>query len=95
MNNITTIIVSFAILVLFIVGCAAPEEAPEDNTGSEESQEQAQESQETPEAPAGEEVVEVVEETITGSLTEVDNLDSELSDAELDDIDSQLAELDW
>lgn len=39
---------------------------------------------------------EVAEEgTLTGDITEIDNLDSEISDEELEDIEASLDEIDW
>ncbi len=71
MNKGLTAIILVALLVLFLVGCKAPEEAPEDETGAAE------------------------EGTLTGDITEVDNLDSEINEEELEDIDSSLDEITW
>ncbi|KYK26963.1 hypothetical protein AYK26_04315 [Euryarchaeota archaeon SM23-78] len=48
------------------------------------------------EEPAGEEKEEVTEEpTLTGDITEVDDLDTDISDEELEDIDNSLDEITW
>jgi len=44
--------------------------------------------QETTEEPT-------TEDTITGDLTEVDDLDTEINDDELEDIDASLDEINW
>ena len=71
-----------SLLALFLIGCKAPAQGPEE-TGAGEKQ-----AEETGEPGIGEDI-------LTGDITEVDDLESELSDAEIEDIESSLDEINW
>jgi hypothetical protein len=81
-----------AVAMLVVAGCAPNIGVPLAPGAGEDKSSASQEA--TPEAASGQQAS-AQDQTITGSLNQVDSLDSELSDPELDKTADYIDEIGW